>query len=83
MHLANCRSLTSPTNSSDEAEKKAIKVRESIGATPATLPLAMFIGNGRSLVCAPWQNDPISRARTEALEKRIVSQRDITEAKHV
>jgi hypothetical protein len=64
-------------------EAKAIKVRESIGAIPATLPLTSFIGNGRSIVGAPWQNDPISRARNEALEKRIISRKDIEDAKNV
>jgi hypothetical protein len=65
-------------------EARAQAWRQNLGgAVPATLPLAAFIGTGRSILGVPWGADPLSRPRAAALEAKIITAKEIKGAADV
>ena len=63
-------------------EDRALKIRQAQGYTVHGLDLAEFIGTGRTLLGCNWINDPISRVRTTALAAKIITERDLKEARN-
>jgi hypothetical protein len=62
-------------------EARAVAWRQNLGGViPSTLPLAAFIGTGRSILGIPWGADPLSRPRVAALEAKIVTARELKDA---
>jgi hypothetical protein len=59
-------------------ERRAIEWRQKLGpAVPSSLPMAGFIGTGRSILNVAWGADPLSRVRAAAVEARIVTAKEI------
>jgi hypothetical protein len=60
-----CRDILLTFTRAQALEKRAVEFRQKLGpAVPATLPMAQFIGTGRSIVGIVWGADPLSRPRT-------------------
>jgi hypothetical protein len=64
-------------------EARAVAWRQNLGGViPSTLPLAAFIGTGRSILGIPWGTDPLSRARTAALAEKIITTRELKDVEN-
>jgi hypothetical protein len=53
------------------------------GAVPSSLPMARFVGTGRSVLNIAWGADPLSRVREAALAARIVTPKELKAASDV
>jgi hypothetical protein len=78
-----CRDIILAATRLGALEKRAIEWRQKLGpAVPSTLPLATFIGTGRSIVGVAWGTDPLSRPREAALQAKIVTKTEIKAAEN-
>jgi hypothetical protein len=76
-----CRDILLTATRLGALERQAIEWRAKLGpAVPATLPMATFIGTGRSILNVPWGSDPLSRPREAALQAKIVTRKEIEAA---
>jgi hypothetical protein len=78
-----CRDIILTATRLGALERQAIEWRQKLGpAVPATLPMARFIGTGRSIVGALWASDPLYRPREAALQEKIVTAKEIKAAEN-
>jgi hypothetical protein len=75
-----CRDIILAAARLGALEKRAIEWRAQLGVIPSTLPMAQFIGTGRSIVGAVWAGDPLSRPREAALQAKIVTAKELKAA---
>jgi hypothetical protein len=76
-----CRDILLTATKLGALEHRAAQWRASLGgAAPSTLPLAQFIGTGRSIVGVAWGADPLSRPREAALQAKIVTAKELKAA---
>jgi hypothetical protein len=73
-----CRDILLTAARLQALEARAQAWRAKLGvAVPATLPMATFVGTGRSIAGAVWASDPLSRPREAALQAKIVTAKEL------
>jgi hypothetical protein len=77
-----CRDILLTFTRGAALEKRAVEFRAKLRVIPASLPLAQFIGTGRSIVGALWASDPLYRPREAALQAKIVTTKEIKAAEN-
>jgi hypothetical protein len=77
-----CRDILLTAARLGALEKRAVEWRANLRVIPASLPLAQFIGTGRSIVGVLWASDPLYRPREAALQAKIVTAKEIKAAEN-